>query len=607
MDNLINELKTIYQNIILLNLKPSPKYINYYKSSYSKYTIEELDDKKIEDRYLIEVTLILFFKKILYVINPKLDINIDLIDEYYHIPEEINFNLDFNFTIENILELYLLTTKSILSKNNKYFCEFYTPNNISHNMITSIETKFLKDKKHSYLDPSCGVGTLLGSLFIQYIKKSKPTSSEILFFLNKQLFGYDILPFSVILTKLQLISIHQLYTKNKDFSDIPNILLKDGLYDFSEKKFSCIIANPPYKKTFNNHELVNKYKEYLHGHPNLYLLFLLWSLDKVEDKGIILFLLPQTIRVGSHNDKFRRLIKNRYFLDKIILFYQRTNIFSDVEQKVMIIKLLKNKKKAKVGIELNYLDNKKLKSFKVAYDDFLYKSKSTFFWSIPHSVEGHEITRIIKNLTLPLEEFNFFKIGNGTYVWNQNKESLSNLKTSEFKIPLIYSNSISFKGLKFPISFNNESKGIYSKILAKNIKIWDDELILIKRTINGENKNRLNACYLEIDFIKKYGGVYLENHVNYIYIDNENKKLKIAITYWLNSKLLNYYFNTVSATSHVSLYEIKALPFNLELINTLEDILDKNDNELVEKIDRQIYKYFNLNNNQIKEIEDFFR
>ena len=63
-------------------------------------------------------------------------------------------------------------------------------------------------------------------------------------------------------------------------------------HDFKSKLFDLIIGNPPYF-VMKQSEVDKSYREYYEGRPNIFVLFILKSLQLLNEGGIISFVLPQ--------------------------------------------------------------------------------------------------------------------------------------------------------------------------------------------------------------------------------------------------------------------------------------------------------------------------
>jgi hypothetical protein len=120
-------------------------------------------------------------------------------------------------------------------------------------------------------------------------------------------------------------------------------------------------------------------------------------------------------------------------------------------------------------------------------------------------------------------------------------------------------------------------------------------------------KHRLKVTYINEN-------IFLANSCNYL-LKPKNYELELLLG-WLNSSLLNFVFKTRSTSSNVNGYEVDNLPFidsesNLEIKVLSDKILDikrKDINRVTSLLEKDInyliYNIFNLNENEIKIIEE---
>jgi len=581
----------IVYNEVLRGLNIAPKqYKKYVKKNYSKYDDTILNEKDLIQKYVREQALLNYYFSILKLINPKFN-GRTLNSRFYHLQVFQDIHTKFINKPEDVVELFLYSSRILLEKKNKYFCEFFTPSPVAQILINQIKKEELLDSKNNFLDPSCGIGNLLTTLLIQY-SKLRNSEEDLLMFIESQLSGYDILPFSVLSTKIQILTAFYLIVKGYNKVLSTKIKLIDTLEDSSSNKFTHIIANPPYKKIRQIPKTVESYKNITYGHLNLYSIFILWSINKLKENGALVFLVPEMLRTGRYNQLLREKINQELHIDSVCLFPEKRNLFYDAEQRVMSIRISKSTAESKTKVTTF---NKSLspKTLCLKKENFIRNFKLKNIWVFPNTLQTKNIICKINAKSNPFDSNNDFVVGNGSYVWNQRKKFLTNRG-----IPLIYSNSISDEGLVFPFSFKNEDKKEFSMEFYES-KIFDNELLVIKRT-TGESAKRISSCVVNKEFLKRYKYYYLENHVNYIKsASSKGENLLNALNQYINSKLVNFYFSKVSANQHLSVYEIGTLPLNLELLNEISELSYGNAIE-----DEIIYHFFKLTKEERTYIEN---
>ncbi|GHV13022.1 hypothetical protein AGMMS49938_06780 [Fibrobacterales bacterium] len=197
---------------------------------------------------------------------------------------------------------------------------YYTPSKVVWNMVSDIKLK-AADK---VLDPCCG-----SSMFLTNIPDIKP----------EQIFGVDIDPIAVLISKFNY------YAKfpdtpikpkiyNADFISTPN-LFNARTDDFGSiilnNSFDYIITNPPWGS-------VND------GFGEMFSCFLVNSFERLNNNGVLRFLLPCSIlNVKSHKD-IREFLINQTNLTEIKL---HPGSFSGVMTRYISLETKKEKELSK--------------------------------------------------------------------------------------------------------------------------------------------------------------------------------------------------------------------------------------------------------------------
>jgi tRNA1(Val) A37 N6-methylase TrmN6 len=310
----------------------------------------------------------------------------------------------------------------------------------------------------------------------------------------------------------------------------PNIHNSDFLTFNLPQNYDLIIGNPPFfvmKKTaiqeLCDKELCEKdyykivkskstYKsEFYEGRANIFILFLVKSLQLLNDNGILSFILPKNFLNCLYYDKTRKYISDHF---QILHIVDCKDKFMDTEQETVLFILRKQP-----------LHN----------TDFILNVKEYTIFSnrIP------ELSQFYENST-SLSELGF-EVNVGTVVWNQKKSILTADST---KTRLIYSSDI----------VNNQL--VMAQYKDKDKKNYIDQkgiskpMIVLNRGY-GKGAYKFNYCLLEPGF-----NFLVENHL--ITIQHKSSKSKE------NYKKLLVSFNDERTSRFVQLY------FGNNAINTSE-------------------------------------
>jgi SAM-dependent methyltransferase len=282
----------------------------------------------------------------------KLLLERDLEPEYY-----------YDFFMQNILS-------SIVRHSSG---EFYTPPFIVKKMIGDSYTF-----GEQVLDPCCGSGNFLIEIIKRILQSDKPKTQKIAAINN--IYGYDINPFSIFFTKINLLLIAGDLSNNINL----NLLVFDSLFqniNTPDVKFDLIIGNPPWYtysdvESSSYQQKIKNLAEELEIKPlpknilNIEISALFFYQARqiyLKDKGKIFFVITKGVITGSHASRFRNFkgfkniriwsfskkIEKIFNIDFICLYAQKSVIQiieKDYEIPTYYFKL-------KTTDNLNYFDN----------------------------------------------------------------------------------------------------------------------------------------------------------------------------------------------------------------------------------------------------------
>ena len=198
-------------------------------------------------------------------------------------------------------------TKELSSKVKKDEGIFFTPQNIVKKTVNDVlkYVKLHELKDDDILEPSCGSGE-----FIDYLEKKVKNKTIDCVEFNKTIFDE--------------VSVKK-YAKN-----LVKFYNQNFIKYYPSKTYDLIFGNPPYF-VIKKKDILDIDKEYITGRPNIFGLFIIHSLRRLNKDGILAFVLPNSFMNCSYYEKIRCLIWNKYHLVKIINF-DNINKFKDTQQ-----------------------------------------------------------------------------------------------------------------------------------------------------------------------------------------------------------------------------------------------------------------------------------
>ncbi len=392
-------------------------------------------------------------------------------------------------------ELTMSLTKSIGKQDKQNNGIYFTPIGIVNKTLQYLEPYMENVKK--VLEPSCGSGEYINGLTSLYsdleldcIEFYKPIYDSIKSFEK---------------TIDSKISIY-----NEDYLTSTTI---EG------KKYDLIIGNPPFyvmKKT----DVERKYWEYFDGRPNIFILFILSSLEKLEEGGIMSFILPKNFLNCLYYDKTRKHIAENY---SVIVIDECIDDFIETKQETIIFIIQNNVPKKD--------ENSK----------YILQQDGYTIFGIETSITD---LKTLYNNYSTLAKMNF-SVNVGTVVWNQCKDILTHDKNETL---LIYSSDIKDSKLKIK-KYSNEEKKNYIKKDGNN-----SPLLVINRGY-GKGEYKFDYCLIEGGF-----DYLIENHLICIRYNGEVN----------NDKLIKMYKKIIKSLENEKTKRFISLYFGNNAINTSE-------------------------------------
>ncbi len=211
--------------------------------------------------------------------------------------------------------------------------QFYTPQPIAKFMTEWV----LKKNNNELLDPAVGLG-----IFVLEAKKIRPDIKVTAFEIDSE-------------------TVNQL-NKLCDFSiDLHKI---DYLSYFSDRKYSAIICNPPYNKfqQIPNRDKYNKlfsdkYGIKLSGYSNLYVYFLIKSINELKEGGRCCYIIPYEFLNTGYGQIVKQYLLNQKIIKHIIKFDSNLKLFSDVITTSCILCLEKTENEYVDFINVDCIEN----------------------------------------------------------------------------------------------------------------------------------------------------------------------------------------------------------------------------------------------------------
>jgi type I restriction-modification system DNA methylase subunit len=380
-------------------------------------------------------------------------------------------------------------TRQLSKKEKKENGIYFTPPICIHKNLSILQPYLSNSTK--LLEPSCG-----SCEYISVIHKNYPSLSITGIEYNKNI--HDAIK----------------HLNNEKI----NILHFDYLQYESSEKYDIIIGNPPFY-VMTKKDVNKKYYPYFDGRPNIFILFIIKSLELLSVNGVLSFVLPKNFLNCLYYNKTRKYIHTHF---QILYIIDCSNDkYLDTEQETIILVIQKSS------------TTKNNNPFVIELKDFVIFSLQETKEQILHLYSSSK----------SLWDMGF-KVSVGTVVWNQCKDILTN---DETKTRLVYSSDIIDNKLSMKKYTNVEKKNyIHKEGIIKPI-------IVINRGY-GVGEYKFNYCIIDekTPFLIENHLIVIEpiNDLPYEQLMYEYNKIICSLSNEKTSEFILIYFgnNAINTT-----------------------------------------------------------
>ncbi len=438
-------------------------------------------------------------------------------------------------------------------------------------------------EEHAFIDES--IKTLMGGsvLGLYDVKKG---------ILENNLYGVDINAEAVEIAKLSLwlrtvesgrklnkladkIKVGNSLIDDKEVADDAFVWEEEFSEVFAQGGFDVVIGNPPYitfalgkKQEFDNKDIEyykTKYPLSSVYKVSSYLIFIEKSLKLLSQKGLLSFIVPNTIYTNYYYANFREFLINDYGIES--LFNLTYEVFNDADTGGSAIFVLGNNKQNDTKLLSTYSEelfdvpnifSTNQNEFKKLPDNkFLFSNSLISLWN-----------KAFQN-SIPLGSDNF-KFYNGIKTGN-NKKFLSEIKIDERYKPVI-------RGRDF-YKYVPPKNELF--VLFDPKQLWsntNEEMYLTKEKLIF----RQTSDHLVVTYDDKQNFTMDTTHILFDKSNKYSHKYLLAI---VNSKLLNFLYQIIvpeigKAFSEVKGVNLKKLPIKLISCDSQKPFTEKADTML---------------------------
>lgn len=472
----------------------------------------------------------------------------------------------------------------------KRFGKFYTPAPVVSHVLARLGYPGEHDR--GLMDPACGTGAFLVHAARRYLEGRPGASWEDLV---REIRGVDVDPVAVLIARARLLETALdagLRVGESPFRVECRDALELGpypngtLFDEDEPEvphggFGYVVGNPPYGKVHSSDPRIAPYKDTIHGHANLYGIFLALAVGMLGEGGRLGFVVPRSFASGLYFKNLRRHLLGALRFDEVDVFGSRNGVFPGVLQETLLLLGTKGGgpgatvvREPKDPRELSAGDGHgrmvvvpegKL-SLGPRYDHALILSADP---------AAHEVLARVRQRSKPLADHGL-KASTGRLVWNRVKE---HLKAAPEPGALRVYWPANVRPWAFDPGVLERAKPNYALLndRTRGALSHPEDLVITKRTSAKEQARRIEAGFVAGDHPGLAGGFFLENHLNFVRRVSGGADLRV-VSAVLNARITNALFAMVNGNTQVSATELMHLPLP-------EDLADPHLVDLAAKLD----------------------
>lgn len=404
-------------------------------------------------------------------------------------------------------------------------------------------------------DPAVGGGALLLPVIREHLRASVSTDPALtLAGLPGHIHGIDTDPWAVYVANLALASEALLTLARVPArlrKPIPQLVhVGDGLAEHQPSAQVCI-QNPPYGRLILTPEMRNRFAHALHGHANLYGLFMAAGAASLAKDGVLAALVPTGFTAGLYFHKLREYLAETAPVHSVTFVEDRSGVFSGVLQETCLA-IFRKKKSRKVEITRANGEIVRVASVPAP--------RGSGPWLMPRETADAAIAAAAAKLPQTLADTGW-KPSTGPLVWNRRKPDIHARKGAN-RAPILWGADMRTTEIKLSNARASQRYLALSQPSDTKVMVLAEPAVLVQRTTSPEQTRRLVAADLGPAALAELGGkVVIENHINVLRNDaaepGPSRELLCRI---LNSRTLDRVVRCISGTVAISAYELASIP-----------------------------------------------
>jgi len=438
---------------------------------------------------------------------------------------------------------------------------FYTPPVLAKRLLETAEQAGHDWRSGRSIDPSCGGGAFLveaASRMLAAMEGAEPAIA--LGAIGSRLRGWDLDPFAVWLANLavETVAMPAVVASGRRLAPVAEVRDALGAFEDAAGQFGLVMGNPPFGKVKDNPAIRTRFARSLHGHPNLYGLFTDLAVHLAKrDGGIIAYLTPASFLSGHYFKALRRTLHRHAPPVTLEIVESRKDVFADVLQEVALSTFRRDSRRRMAKCAVVHADRDGLQVNPTG--NLVLPTDPDAAWTLPRKADDGAFVAHMRAMPARLLDWGY-TVSTGPLVWNRHKLRL-HATPGAGRIAVIWAESVTQDGRFVYRATKRNHAPWFEPRGADDPNVVTRPCVLVQRTTAKEQRRRLIAAEMPVEFIARHGRVTVENHLNMVVPIAATPKVPVsAVAAFFATMTADRILRCINASVAVSASELAAMP-----------------------------------------------
>jgi adenine-specific DNA-methyltransferase len=443
---------------------------------------------------------------------------------------------------------------------------FYTPPILVDRLLNKAEVAGHDWATERVLDPACGAGAFL----VQVAERTAAAMSSadpaiLLAGIASRLTGWDLDPFAAWLAQLatEAVLLPHVIASGRRLRSVVEVADAFAVFPASRESWGLVVGNPPFGKVKDTPYLRARFGRSLHGHPNLYGMFLDTAVHLAKPNGgMIAFLTPPSFLAGQYFRNLRRLLREQASPVSIDLVESRADVFDDVLQEVALSVFKRGRQVQPAQCAAVHVVPTGIRHTGIRVEPtgpLILPADPYGPWTLARSANDSDLVAKLRAMPARLADWGY-QVSTGPLVWNRHKLQLHDtLKPG--RVPVVWAESVTPDGRFALKATKRNHRAWFTPRGADDPNIVDRRCVLVQRTTAKEQHRRLIAAEMPASLLAQFKVVTVENHLNMVRTIGRRPKVPLhVLAAFLATDTADRVLRCINASVAVSASELESMP-----------------------------------------------